>query len=157
MAWTAPRTWVAGEIVTAALLNTHARDNQKMLSDAWGAYTVTWTGVTTNPVIGNGTLAGVYMQIGSWIRFRISLIYGTSTNAGTGNSWFWTLPATPIVAKGPLGTAICFSTVLMPRIAFCTGTTVALADMTPTRVGPGVPFAWSSTHELHINGEYEAA
>lgn len=27
MAWTSPRTWVAGEIVTAANLNTHLRDN----------------------------------------------------------------------------------------------------------------------------------
>jgi hypothetical protein len=31
MAWTAPRTWVVGEIVTAALLNTHVRDNLKFL------------------------------------------------------------------------------------------------------------------------------
>lgn len=27
MSWTAPRTWVAGETLTAALLNTHLRDN----------------------------------------------------------------------------------------------------------------------------------
>tara|TARA_Y100000310_G_scaffold298911_1_gene333299 strand:- start:3175 stop:3726 length:552 start_codon:yes stop_codon:yes gene_type:complete len=27
MAWTAPRTWVTAELVTAALLNTHLRDN----------------------------------------------------------------------------------------------------------------------------------
>jgi hypothetical protein len=27
MAWTAVRTWVAGETVTAALMNTHVRDN----------------------------------------------------------------------------------------------------------------------------------
>ena len=27
MAWTSPRTWVAGETVTASLLNTHLRDN----------------------------------------------------------------------------------------------------------------------------------
>lgn len=27
MAWTTPRTWVTGELVTAALLNTHLRDN----------------------------------------------------------------------------------------------------------------------------------
>lgn len=27
MAWTAPRTWVAGELVTATLLNVHLRDN----------------------------------------------------------------------------------------------------------------------------------
>lgn len=29
MAWTAPRTWVTNEIATAALLNTHLRDNLK--------------------------------------------------------------------------------------------------------------------------------
>ena len=27
MAWTTPRSWVTGEVVTAALLNTHLRDN----------------------------------------------------------------------------------------------------------------------------------
>jgi hypothetical protein len=27
MAWTAPRTWVTGEVVTAAQMNTHLRDN----------------------------------------------------------------------------------------------------------------------------------
>lgn len=31
MSWTTPRTWVAGEIVTAALLNTHVRDNESVL------------------------------------------------------------------------------------------------------------------------------
>lgn len=28
MAWTSPRTWVAAELVTAALFNTHIRDNE---------------------------------------------------------------------------------------------------------------------------------
>lgn len=27
MAWTTPRTWVASEVVTAAIMNTHVRDN----------------------------------------------------------------------------------------------------------------------------------
>ena len=31
MAWTAPRTWVTGEMTTAALLNLYMRDNQTML------------------------------------------------------------------------------------------------------------------------------
>ena len=31
MAWTAPRTWVSGETVTAALMNTHVRDNLNAL------------------------------------------------------------------------------------------------------------------------------
>ena len=32
MAWTAPRTWTTGELVTAALLNTHVRDNLNVLN-----------------------------------------------------------------------------------------------------------------------------
>ncbi len=32
MAWTAPRTWTAGELVTAAIMNTHIRDNQGVLN-----------------------------------------------------------------------------------------------------------------------------
>lgn len=31
MAWTAPRNWVSGELVTAALMNTHIRDNETEL------------------------------------------------------------------------------------------------------------------------------
>ena len=30
MAWTDPRTWVTGEVVTASLMNTHVRDNLNM-------------------------------------------------------------------------------------------------------------------------------
>lgn len=33
MAWTTPRTWVAAELVTAALFNTHIRDNEQFLYD----------------------------------------------------------------------------------------------------------------------------
>lgn len=36
MAWTSPRTWVAAEIVTASLLNTHVRDNQLWLASTTG-------------------------------------------------------------------------------------------------------------------------
>lgn len=33
MAWTTPRTWVVGEMATAALLNTYARDNFNAIRD----------------------------------------------------------------------------------------------------------------------------
>ncbi len=33
MAWTSPRTWNAGETVTAALMNTHVRDNLNWLGN----------------------------------------------------------------------------------------------------------------------------
>jgi hypothetical protein len=34
MAWTAPRTWVTSEVVTAAQLNTHLRDNELWLNSS---------------------------------------------------------------------------------------------------------------------------
>ncbi|MDP1615163.1 MAG: hypothetical protein Q8L68_05140, partial [Methylococcales bacterium] len=40
MAFTTPRTWVAGEIVTAALGNTHWRDNLRYLKGLDGAVTL---------------------------------------------------------------------------------------------------------------------
>ena len=40
MAWTAPRTWVTGEIVTAALMNTHLRDNMLDIDSRLNADTV---------------------------------------------------------------------------------------------------------------------
>lgn len=40
MAWTAARTWVVGEIVTAAQLNTHVRDNLNAVARiVTGSYT----------------------------------------------------------------------------------------------------------------------
>jgi hypothetical protein len=30
-AWTTPRTWVASEVVTASIMNTHIRDNELLL------------------------------------------------------------------------------------------------------------------------------
>ena len=40
MGWSAPRTWVAGEVVTAALLNTHLRDDLRYLKGMDGAPTI---------------------------------------------------------------------------------------------------------------------
>lgn len=34
MAWTTPRTWVPGELVTASMMNTHIRDNMNYLFTA---------------------------------------------------------------------------------------------------------------------------
>lgn len=50
MAWTTPRTWVAGNILTAAQLNTDVRDNTNALYDSQKrlAYVDKGTGGTSN-------------------------------------------------------------------------------------------------------------
>ncbi len=40
MAWTAPRTYTTGELITAAILNTHIRDDLKYLKGLSGAITI---------------------------------------------------------------------------------------------------------------------
>ena len=45
MAWTSPRTWTTGELVTAALMNTHVRDNLSYL------YTLAATPLTVKTVV----------------------------------------------------------------------------------------------------------
>lgn len=52
MAWTAPRTWATGEIVTASILNTHVRDN---LKEVWRE--VAYAEVTANTTV-TATTAG---------------------------------------------------------------------------------------------------
>ena len=51
MAWTSPRTWAAGETVTAALLNTHLRDNLNAIREreAW------FSAAAGNIAVGAGT------------------------------------------------------------------------------------------------------
>ena len=58
MGWTAPRTWIAGELVTAAMMNTHVRDNLSYLSSSYlplagGTMTgdLTLTNATSGPYV----------------------------------------------------------------------------------------------------------
>lgn len=94
MAWSTPRTWAAGEDLTAALLNTHVRDNLRAIGDPWATYTPTWTAATTNPAIGNGAIDAAYMQAGRLVDFRIGITFGSSTDAGSG-MYSLTLPVAP--------------------------------------------------------------
>lgn len=53
MAWTTPRTWTAGELVTASMMNTHVRDNLNSLRavlDGTEAHDVIFFPTTTTPL-----------------------------------------------------------------------------------------------------------
>ena len=54
MAWTAPRTWVVGELVTAAIMNTHIRDNLSYIT-TWSQHDVTGTRAVDGTVYQNTT------------------------------------------------------------------------------------------------------
>jgi hypothetical protein len=51
---------------------------------AWTTYTPTWTASTTNPTIGNGTLEGRYIELGSAVFGEVRIVAGSTTNRGSG-------------------------------------------------------------------------
>lgn len=59
----------------------------------WTTYSVAWTATTTNPSLGNGTLVGQYMKIGTKCEIFIKLVIGSTTNKGSGTYKF-SLPFT---------------------------------------------------------------
>lgn len=150
--------WSAGAVLTAAQLNTYA-------PQAWSTYTPTWTGTTTNPALGNGTITGRYIAIGKTTVYYIDLAIGSTTTFGSGR-WEFTLPSSPI------GYADGF-TIIGDALARDSGTRNYSCDAiytSPNRVHvwrdagasestitPTTPMTWASGDRLAILGVYEAA
>ncbi|WP_371624040.1 hypothetical protein OG245_15115 [Streptomyces sp. NBC_01116] len=80
----APRLWVVGEVVSAAIMNQEVRDQWNSVLDAWTSYTPTWTSSGTNPALGNGTITGRYMKVGRTCTVSFLLTTGSTTTYGTG-------------------------------------------------------------------------
>ena len=99
----APRTWVVGEVVSAALMNQEIRDQFNSFFSAWTTYTPTFSSTGTAPAVGNGTLTGQYMKIGRTVIMSITFTIGSTTTFGSGNLSL-SLPVTGASVSG--GTAL---------------------------------------------------
>jgi hypothetical protein len=95
----APRTWLVGEVVNAATLNTEIRDQFNSFFGAWSTWTPTWLAEGgAAPTLGNGTLAGRYLKVGRTVDWVLQLSWGSTTAAGGGGgseNWMFGLPAAP--------------------------------------------------------------
>lgn len=158
--WSTPRTWTAGEIPTAAIFNQYVRDQQRVLSEAWTAFTPTWTGATTNPVLGNGTFDAGYSEIGKWIRFRINLTMGSTTTYGSG-AWFFSLPATPLNFRWLFtGVArdISLNNSYAIGVEYDTTLPMRLRQLNAspmTTITSTTPFTWATGDTVFLSGAYE--
>lgn len=166
MTWTIPRTWVAGEIVTASMLNTHVRDNFNAIG-TWTDYTPAWTAATTNPVLNNGTKAGRYIQAGDLVFVDILVTMGSTTTYGSG-TWSISLPITP---RSGVGHFLAVSAVLnssSPNRRL--GMTSRISSSTPNMyvansatigdwnaMSGTVPGGWVSGDNFQVSGNYEQA
>lgn len=165
MAWNPPNSFTSGTALPSAEMN-KIRDSLKAVGDPWIAYTPNWTAATTNPSIGNGSVAGAYILAGKLCHFRIIVSMGSTTAYGTG-AYSLTLPANPYAYPIDF-TGVAF--VGSPNTSYPlwglarTSTTQLdlLAD--PTTAGatwrlvtPTVPTTWASGNAISISGTYQVA
>ena len=101
MAWTAPRTWTTGEVVTASIMNTHVRDNQLAIK-SW-IDTITFNDVTGSRAI-DGTVyqntSGKIKLVAINIRVPTGSIAGIELFTDSGAS-----PSTKICEVGSYNTS----------------------------------------------------
>lgn len=157
MTWTDPRTWLAGEQLTAELLNTHVRDQLDVFGDPWPAFTPTlgnWT-------LGNGTLTGKAFSAGKLTMYRIDYVVGsTDTKSG---SLLFSLPANISDAVGdfPIGQAIIEDVSAGTRYARFAGVAsvsqLRMFDASVSYVTEAAPFTFATGDKVTVTGTYEAA
>lgn len=133
MAWTAPRTWVTGEVVTSSIMNTHVRDNFSVLNA---------TPVTTlpaSPVNGDYATLVDSVTAPTWVWH---LRYDT----GISDSYKW------IFLGGSPKSLYEGSTILS------SGSAAAYATVTAPRAGyyhqqVAVNMNWNATQTGYVNAE----
>lgn len=115
-------------------------------------YVPTWSTTGTAPSLGNGTVAGRYMQIGKFVHFFIALSAGSTTTFGTGQFTF----TTPFTLTGNntqgYGIANDGGTFYPLFVRTLTTTTVGLYNVaSPLTTHTGtVPFSWANGDTLEI-------
>ena len=160
--WVNPYNAVSGAVVTAANLDTYYTD-LTVVGEAWVAYTPAWTAVTTNPVLGNGTLTGRYRKTGFTVDVAIELLMGSTTTYGSG-TYLFSMPATSRtypLAYYPLGLALLrddSANLQRNRVVGWSSTTVVfLSDQDGVGVTNLVPFTFAVTDRILLHFRYESA
>ncbi len=156
---TTPRSWAAGEIVTAAMLNTEVRDALIGLQAAWTAYTPTTTGITLGT---GGTATGAYLRMGKTIFARVLITLGTG-GVLTGTPTI-ALPApthAALPARFPVGLVTLRDSSPVTHRGYhaylITTSTFGAMDEggnTPTAT---VPWTWAADDQISASLTYEAA
>ena len=166
MTLTIPRTWVVGEVVTAAIMNAEIRAQFDSLIAAQTSYIPAWTG--TGVAIGNGIINGRYSLVGKNCVATVEMVFGTTSTVGSG-AYSWSLP---FLAASPSGSSANFVYCGAARghaANWYGGTAVAFKGLAIAKIynsassaaewGAAVPVAWAAaaTNYIHFTIPYEIA
>ena len=135
MAWTAPRTWVAAETLTAALLNTHVRDN--MLETAVAKVTTAGdltyaTGANALTRLAIGSANAVLVSTGSAPRWSST---GVTASAGVAYNAILNNTLTAAANSDVLGAAQIYATIASGTYTGLTAVALYLSGLAKTGTG----------------------
>lgn len=140
----------------------HGASYAVLANIATTSYTPTWGNSGTANSLGNGSLSGIYIQLGKMVWFEIVLTFGTTTTSGNG-TWTFTVPVTA-GGVGPgfgvTGYALDAGSNSYPISASQSSSTVialSVAASPHTSVSDLLPFTWGSTDSLILKGWYFSA
>lgn len=158
----APVSPTAGQLIDKTFWDAQIYQQFVDLYASWTAFTPTWSGATTNPTIGNGTLDAAYKAIGKTAFVRIRMSFGSTSTAGSG-LWGFTLPAavTPATTEAIAGFITNSAGTVRHTV---TGFLTAGSGVFRMALGNGssgvsntAPFAWATGDQLVMCGSYECA
>ncbi len=157
----APVSPSIGQFIDKPFWDDEVFDRFTDLYAPWTYYTPTWTGATSNPVLGNGTLSGTYHRAdtGKTVHLRMRLVIGSTTTLGSG-VWSFTTPSglaptTFETLHGFISNSA--GTLRYPISAFLSNANGIdrIAVNGTTGVNATNPFAWASNDQLVLTGTYE--
>lgn len=166
MALAVPRTWVVGEVVTAAYMNAEIRDQWNDMIAGGTAFSPSWTTTGTAPALGNGTLTGRAKLTGKMCDATWKLTPGTTTTYGTGN-WMFSLPYTASANGEWIGRAFA-GDLSVGAAGYSQGTAYVAASATTVSPYFGnsggaaaasatIPQTWANGDRLWVTLRYETA
>jgi hypothetical protein len=87
MAWTAPRTWVTGEVVTAAIMNTHVRDNLNAMESHLIVRKTSDQSVTSSTALVNDTALSMAVAASEVWLLDWTILYTASSTGDLKTAW----------------------------------------------------------------------
>lgn len=124
------------------------------------APSVQWTASTTNPVLGNGTIAAEYRQVGKTVTYNGVINMGSTTTYGTGD-WRINLPVAAAGGGKDVGVATLIDssaqTNSRPGSSELVTTSTLRFLSTTGRVDATNPFVWATGDALRWAITYEVA
>ena len=157
-----PRTWTAGETVTAANMNAQLRDALNVYATGYTSYTPAIGGGTWS--IGNGTPVGGYDQFGKTIDLYAELNFGASGSVFGASSATISLP---VSGNGSFIQELwctfldSSASTRYKGVALVTGSTATIYSLGTASVMAGLissaPFTWATGDKIIVSGRYKTA